>query len=204
MQDEFENEIRSAPVAVGISILYVVGLAAGLIWCSVADRPLLSLPSPQRLAVELALAALTGLSIVGLVRLVEQRSRALDAILDSFAERLGPMGGGSILAVSCLSAAAEEVFFRGAVQPVLGDLLKSPIGGLLVTSLIFGLLHTGPGREFRPWTIFATLSGLVLGLSFQLTGHILTPFLIHFLINALNLVAIMRRGKGRGIGVMEA
>src|SRR5260370_23607854 len=55
-------------------------------------------------------------------------------------------------------AAMEETFFRGILQQVLGSRWKSPVAGLLVTSVIFGALHL-PYRFFPNWK-FALLAGV--------------------------------------------
>ena len=39
---------------------------------------------------------------------------------------------------------------------------KSTIGAAVATGL-FALLHMGPGREFRLWTVFALVAGALLG-----------------------------------------
>lgn len=82
----------------------------------------------------------------------------------------------SFLAV--LSGVAEEVFFRGALQPWLG---------LLATSLAFGLLHVGPTRAFLPWTLWAIVMGALFGLIVHATGELAGAIVAHVAINAVNL-----------------
>jgi membrane protease YdiL (CAAX protease family) len=65
--------------------------------------------------------------------------------------------------------------------------------GLVGATILFGLLHSGPGRELRLWTLFALLAGGVLGLLMQWRGNLLGPVAGHFLVNAVNL----RRLAGR-------
>jgi membrane protease YdiL (CAAX protease family) len=81
------------------------------------------------------------------------------------------------------SGVAEELFFRGGMQPVLG---------LLATSVIFGALHVGPREVFPAWAIWAFLLGLVLGSIFALTGMLWGPILAHVWINQRNMMFLKR------------
>jgi uncharacterized protein len=83
-----------------------------------------------------------------------------------------------------LSGFAEELFFRGAVQGAIG---------WLPATLAFALLHTGPGRAFRLWTLFALLAGLLFGALMELRGNLLGPVVAHFLVNAVNLWRLASR-----------
>ena len=77
-----------------------------------------------------------------------------------------------------LSGIAEEALFRGALQPKVG---------LVAASLLFGLAHFVPRREFAVWTGTTILAGFMLGLLFQKTGNLIAPIVAHFIVNALNL-----------------
>ena len=91
------------------------------------------------------------------------------------------MGQPSSLAIAGLavsSAIGEEIFFRGALQPLLG---------FWITAALFGLLHGGTSRRFRVWTIFAVAAGLLLGWLATYTENLLAPILCHMTINYFNL-----------------
>ncbi len=83
-----------------------------------------------------------------------------------------------ILFLALASGIAEELFFRGAMQPVFG---------LLVTSLIFGAVHSGPKPVFLWWSAWAFVMGLLFGGIFELTGVLWGPVLGHVLINQRNI-----------------
>ncbi len=85
--------------------------------------------------------------------------------------------------LAVLSGLAEELFFRGAVQGSWG---------LIPATLLFGALHTGPGKAFRLWTLFAVLAGFMLGGLMFWRGNLLAPILAHFLVNAVNLRRLLR------------
>ena len=90
----------------------------------------------------------------------------------------GPLQLWQVAVLAVASAVGEEAFFRGAMQPALGYVL---------TSVIFGLLHVGPGKEFWPWTLSALVAGFLLGAATLYTGDILAATLAHFTVNYFNL-----------------
>jgi membrane protease YdiL (CAAX protease family) len=118
-----------------------------------------------------------GAVAVGVARYVSRAewARKLNA---EFGRILGPLSLQQVAVLAVVSAVGEEAFFRGAMQPDLG---------YVPTSLIFGLLHIGPGREFWPWTLSALAAGFILGGITLYTGDIVAATLAHFTINYFNL-----------------
>jgi hypothetical protein len=106
---------------------------------------------------------------------------------DRLAELLGPMDLSEVVALALLSGFAEELFFRGAVQGSWG---------WLPATVLFALLHTGPGPAFRLWTLFAAVAGLVLGALMIWRGNLLAPVVAHGLLNGINLGRLVRRERG--------
>jgi membrane protease YdiL (CAAX protease family) len=53
--------------------------------------------------------------------------------------------------------------------------------------VLFALLHTGPGRHFRLWTVFAVLAGALFGGLMLWRGNLLAPVVGHVLVNGVNL-----------------
>jgi uncharacterized protein len=74
------------------------------------------------------------------------------------------------------------VLFRGFVQPLLG---------LVLSALVFGVLHRGKHSGFA-WTAWATALGGMLGALYALTGSIAGPIFAHVLINAVNVRVLQR------------
>lgn len=87
------------------------------------------------------------------------------------------------LLLALASGMAEEMLFRGALQPRVG---------WFAASLLFGLLHFVPRREFLPWTGFAVLVGFLFGGLFSWTGNLVAPVVAHVLVNAVNLPVLIR------------
>ncbi len=137
---------------------------------------------PRDLGLGLAGAGL----LLGLWHAARRGLPAARALEKRMAEILGPVSGGEALALAFLSGTAEELFFRGAVQQAWGP---------LAAVALFALLHAGPGREFRLWTVFAVVAGLVLSGLVLLSGNLLAPMVTHFLVNAVGLVRTGRMAR---------
>ena len=104
------------------------------------------------------------------------------ALEEKLRETLGPLSRGEALGLALLSGVAEEVFFRGAMQPVLG---------YAVTTAVFGVLHSGRGRELLVWTASALLAGALLGALMWWRGNLLAPIVCHVAVNAVQLRRIL-------------
>lgn len=86
-----------------------------------------------------------------------------------------------IVMITILAPIVEEFFFRGVI---LQRLIKktSVWGGILISSLLFGILHAD--------IIGAFIFGIITALLFIRTGNLLIPILVHMLNNTL-AVALM-------------
>lgn len=74
----------------------------------------------------------------------------------------------------------EEIFFRGAMQNLFEKWWKSPWMAIIVTSLLFSLIH------FSVYLFLSrALLGLVLGLMYFKTKNIWVNVLAHFINNAI-------------------
>jgi membrane protease YdiL (CAAX protease family) len=133
-----------------------------------------------------------GLLAAGVVVLISaaltRGTRSGAALARALARAIGPVPIHHCLLLALLSGVAEEAFFRGALQPHTG---------VVVASLLFGLAHFIPRREFLPWTAFSVAAGLLLGVLFEQTGNLVAPVVTHFGVNAVNLPLLVRRyGEG--------
>lgn len=91
----------------------------------------------------------------------------------------------SLLLIGVLPAVFEEVFFRGGVQNLFTRWFKNPWVAILVTSLIFSLIHL----SFYGFFVRFALS-VVLGLLFYYSYNIWIPILLHFLFNGIQVTAL--------------
>ncbi len=129
-----------------------------------------------------------GLFVAGLLIYLSHelvgRSRSGEVLARAMAEALGPLPIFHTTALAVMSGLGEELLFRGALQPQVG---------LVWASLLFGLAHFVPRREFLLWTLFAIVAGALLGALYIGTGNLLAPILAHVTINAINLPYLVRR-----------
>lgn len=121
--------------------------------------------------------AASGLAVVGLSLLL-RKVGPLNRLQKEFGAVLGEQTMLTIAVLAVTSAVGEELLFRGALQPLVG---------FWPTAILFGLLHGGGAPRLFAWTVFAFLSGLLLGGLAEWTGSLLAPILCHLTINFWNL-----------------
>jgi hypothetical protein len=110
-------------------------------------------------------------------------ARELERIM---ARLLGRATRQEIVALALISAVAEEVAFRGALQHAVG---------WLGAAAIFALLHLGPRAPFLLWSLFALAGGLAFGWIMELRQALLGPIVGHLMVN---LVQLRRLSDARG------
>ena len=172
-------------------LIYVPLTLGGLLWAKVAggrwawslDEPWLVAPFWIQLMISMALGLATALAVVVMTPRLVERTEWARALHSQLKEVIAPLSPAEITVLALASGLAEEIFFRGAMQPVLG---------LLVTSLIFGAFHLGPREVFPAWAIWAFVIGLLFGSIFELTGVLWGPVLAHVWINQRNMMFIKR------------
>jgi uncharacterized protein len=175
------------------ALVYSLLAAAAVIWGVLADRPdifhhpdaLLDPPMPWSVAILLGGAAgvAFGLGMARITRFTVYRFRWARTLHLEFRGLFGPLRDVEVLVFASLSAIAEEMFFRGALQPAIG---------IVGASLVFGVLLTAPNRKFIPWPFQAVAMGFAFGGLYWLSGNLAAPMLAHFTINYQNLHFINR------------
>lgn len=166
--------------------LYLFMALAGVLWIGIRQGviPLALFVDRQRWWLDLALGLGAGLLLLAVWWVAERVFPLAKELEARLASVLGPLTVPEAIGLALLSGFAEELFFRGAVQGTLG---------WAAATVLFGLLHSGPGRAFRLWTLFALLAGMVLGGVMVWRGNLLGPFVGHFLVNAVNLRRLASR-----------
>ena len=91
----------------------------------------------------------------------------------------------AIVIMAFFPALFEEIFFRGAIQNLLERWWKMPLLAILVTSLLFSLIHM---------SVFLFLSravlGFVLGLMYQRSKNLWVNIIAHFLNNTVAVIQL--------------
>lgn len=165
--------------------LYLAMAIAGLVWMGLRDGGLpwgtfVDLDAPW---LDLAWGVGGGLALLAfwqVGRRLSARARELEEILGSLLSGISP---GDAVVLALISGIGEELFFRGALQGSIG---------LLWATVLFALVHTGPGPAFRLWTLFAAVAGLVFGLLVEIRGTLLPAIAGHALVNGVNLWRLAR------------
>jgi len=172
---------RSWSRAAIVLVLYLALASAGWAWSSLRGDPsvwrLAGKEEPQVLAGIVA-GLFLGLGFVFASRFATHRYEWARALHRDLRALLGPLAWPEILVLAAASAVGEEIFFRGALLPVVG---------LWASSAIFALLHIGPKARYLPWTVSSFVAGMLFGQLFLWTADLGGPVVAHFTINALNL-----------------
>lgn len=110
--------------------------------------------------------------------------RELKAVITRY---LGPVTAPMAVYLSVITSFGEELLFRGAMQP---------FAGLVLTSVLFGLLHMGQRGVVSAWSIWALIAGLLLGWIYEDTGSLWPPIIAHFGVNCWSILNLRRAYKG--------
>jgi len=157
-------------------------------------------PAAQSVAFDLVPALVAG---VGVGLLAVAFSEALtrwtelgEALARVLGESLAGIGRADAMLLALASGLAEEMFFRGALQPAVG---------LVWSSVLFAACHFLPRRELVLWSLFALVMGFALGGLYLWTGHLAAPIAAHVVINAINLPRLIalyetKPGPARAVG----
>ncbi len=89
------------------------------------------------------------------------------------------------LLLAAVTSVAEELFFRGALLPLIG------VWG---QALVFGLLHPATRRGWS-YSAYTAVAGLIFGYTTLLTGSLWAAVVAHFLINTQGFFELRRRSK---------
>lgn len=102
---------------------------------------------------------------------------------------LKPLVWPDLVWLGLLPGLSEELLFRGVMLPALGF----NWGALIVSSLLFGILHLSGAGQW-PYVVWATVVGFVLGYSALVTGNLLIPIVAHVVTNLISSI-LWKTGK---------
>lgn len=143
---------------------------------------------------DLLLGSAAAVVLVAAWRLGRRFYPAMRELERQIAAVIGPVERGEVLVLALLSGFAEELFFRGAM---LGS------WGPWVSTVLFGLMHSGRGWSFACWTLFALLAGGLFAALTVLTGNLLAAIVAHVLVNAINLGRLVRDAESGGAANLQ-
>jgi uncharacterized protein len=166
-------------------LFYLVLAIAGLLWVG-AQRGRLGVElfvDPGGWWIDLGSGLAIGAALLALWWLLCRYVSGARSLEIELARLLAPLSVAEAISLAIISAVAEELFFRGALQGALG---------FLPAAVLFALLHAGPGKSFRVWTLFAFAGGLALGGLVALRRPLGGAIVAHLLVNGVNLVRLAR------------
>ncbi|NRA75429.1 MAG: CPBP family intramembrane metalloprotease [Planctomycetes bacterium] len=124
---------------------------------------------------------------------VWRRARILETRLAQIFEGLTV---GEVFVLALLSSVAEELLFRGLLQPVIG---------LWLASALFGLAHWTGDRRLSCWPLISLIAGLALGkLSLWEPAGLSGAIGAHFAVNWIGLARLRRSATPPSDGFSEA
>lgn len=94
-----------------------------------------------------------------------------------------------LLSIALLAPILEELLFRGAIEGYLLREGRSPWGAIVVSSLIFGVVHMNPAQ-----IPFAFLLGMMFGWLYYRTGSLLPGVVGHVLNNSVAVANMILYG----------
>ena len=92
--------------------------------------------------------------------------------------------------IAFFAGVGEELFFRGWMQAVLVE-RSGVLIGILITSLIFGLLH----YLSTAYAVYAFITSIYLGIIYLATANLFIVMAIHAIYDFIALVYLVRKGK---------
>ena len=197
---------RRIPVIFAL-LLYGSMAAAAIIWIHFGGTQTVSqMVRADGMVRPVLWGLLTGMLLAGVAAAMSVTFLTFRELEIEFAGICADQRGGEIIVLAVLSGAAEELFFRGAMQPRLigavwrmtGAAEPGPDGfdafwGILLASVIFGVFHIPFSRRLLIWPVLAAVAGVILGLLMLWTGSLLAPAVAHMVINAVGFWRIAHR-----------
>lgn len=92
-----------------------------------------------------------------------------------------------LIIFTCFTAGAvEEFLMRGYIQPRIENIYNSPISGVLVSAILFGILHSTYGTIGQ--VVIPFFIGLVFALFYKKYSNIKILIICHFMIDFVSLM----------------
>jgi len=104
----------------------------------------------------------------------------------------------NLLMIGVIAAVGEELIFRGLIQRLMTQMLKSPHVAILITAMLFSAFHF-QFFSFLPRFIL----GLILGYLMYYGQSIWYPILAHFVNNAMGVTYYYLNSRGSADDMLE-
>lgn len=136
---------------------------------------------------KLALYVVLALSCMVWMNFISEKANLPDIMEQTFLIwKDYPLG---IVAIAIMAPILEELLFRGAIMRHLLAQGKRPQVAILISALIFGLVHINPAQ-----VLFAFMFGILLGWVLYHSGSLFPCILIHFINNSISVILMYLYG----------
>lgn len=174
---------RSLPVAGVLGAYSAVGAAAAALSLLLGRNPLvcqawLGTRGVASVALSVGLGLCLGATTLAATRAIVRWAEWARALHLELRSAVHGATDGALWSLAAASAVGEELLFRGLLVPLLG---------VVVSSIVFGVLHQIRGPARWGWMAWATLMGLLFAIVFCATGSLAGPIAAHLAINHVNL-----------------
>jgi len=97
----------------------------------------------------------------------------------------------NLVIIALLASLGEELLFRGVVLRILYNGIRNVHVAVIVSSILFSALHM-QFYGFLPRMVL----GIIFGYLFLWTGSLWIPIILHFMFNAITVVAVFLYNRG--------
>ncbi len=172
----FRNPLGMLATNLGIATLIPIAVGLIMVMHQVRPRWLFSVAGGIRWRSLIGCLVIAAVALNGVLLLSASVSKPLVFAMQPGFWSFLPI----ILLTSPIQAAAEEIFFRGYLMQALGSLVRTPWFGVVVSSVIFALLH---GTQNLPLFIDRLAFGLLAAVLVWKTGGLEAGIAAHVINN---------------------
>lgn len=120
---------------------------------------------------------------------------ALDHLEIELARAIGPLSAATASKLAIASGVAEELLFRGVLQPAVGA---------VAATLLFAAAHLGPGARYGIWALWAGVAGAAFAIATEHTGNLLAAIVAHVTVNYMGLNWLAARAETLESGAADS
>lgn len=119
---------------------------------------------------------------------IESLQKIREMLYTTLGPGLSKLHWTDLFVLAAVAGISEEILFRGVIQPWLEN-SWGVMAGILVSSVIFGLMHAVTAMYF----VMATVVSIYLGfyLDYDGTRNLLTPIIIHSLYDFFAFIVLL-------------
>ena len=186
--DDPARELDASKLATRFYLALLLACGAYLLFLHGSDGLLDALLDDRSLRTDLILGLGLGLSLTVASRVLVRVVPAMNRLELELAEAIGPLSAATASKLAIASGVAEELLFRGVLQPALGA---------TAATVLFAAAHLGPSARFGAGALWAGVAGAAFAIATAHTGNLLAAIVAHVTVNYMGLSWLAARGELR-------